>query len=234
MPKLVVPKSLPEGVPLEAMNAVKSLIRDGRQVFGSAGASLTWGIDGSEDGVVGAGIEGERMTARIFRDWIANHPTVMLVHSVGWPGSNGDTDHIVIIGRTVYLVDSKRWKSKRKYSVTASGSIKRGTVDFPEGKVKMVSALNAWRGVLKSGITVRGVVCISQDEVFVPRNKEWYSAPYRLVTAEELTKFFDEAIEKMHVDEVDIVDLGLLSSIIVRAIKPRDRRRELINVDRIN
>lgn len=231
MPKLFVPPEPPPGVTPASMEAVHKLLLQNRQIFGSAGASLTWGIDGTEDGDVNAGVEGERKTAKILRAWVSKYPSVMVVHSVGWPGSSGDTDHILIVGRHVYLIDSKRWKSKRKYSVTASGSIKRGTVDFPEGKVKMVPALNAWRGVLPKNAVVRGVVCIAQDEVFASRTKEWYRAPYRLVTAEELTTFFDEEIAKMKPGHREIVDLGLLTTIVTRAIKPRDRRKEIIRVE---
>lgn len=230
MPKLIVPGAPPPGVTLEAMNAVKELVKTGRQIFGAPAASLTWGIEGSEGGDVSAGIEGEKMTAKILRDWIKTHPSAMVVHSVGWPGSSGDTDHLLIVGNQIYLIDSKRWKSKRKYSVTPNGAIKRGTVDFPEGKVKMIPALSAWREVLGKGVKVSGIVCIAQDEIFVQRDRNWYSAPFRLVTAETLTTDLDEAIAKLPPDKVDVVHLGILSSIVTRAIKPRDRRKELINV----
>lgn len=230
MPKLIIPQNLPKNVTPEAFDIIKSLVFGGRQIFGVAAASLTWGIEGSEAGDVTAGIEGEKMTSKILRDWITQHPTAMLVNSVKWPGSEGDSDHVLLIGNTVYIIDSKRWKSKRKYSVTSKGTIKRGTVDFPEGNVKMIPALKAWSGLFPSGVRIKGIVCIAQSEIFVQRNKEWYQAPYRLVTAEELTSFLDEEINKMKPDIVDSLNLGILAILIRDAIKPRDRRKELINV----
>lgn len=233
MVKVHVPSKPPAGVPQGALDTVVRLLNDGRRTFGSAGASLTWGIEGSEASDVTAGIEGERMTARILSEWMPNHSAAVVVHSVGWPGSKGDTDHILIIGNHVILIDSKRWMSKRKYSVTASGSIKRGTVDFPEGKVKIMPAINSWREVLGGKIKVSGIVCIAQDEVYVPYDRDWHKAPYRLVTAESLPGFLDErvaAIEKSSPGSTQVIGAGLVSLIVTRAIKPRDRRKELINV----
>lgn len=233
MPRLIVPPEPPQGIPVSTMNTLKELVKSGRQIFGSPGASLTWGIDGTEDGDVNAGVEGERMTARILAEWITTQPCAMIVHSVRWPGSDADSDHVLVVGDRVIIIDSKRWKSKRKYSVTASGTIKRGTVDFPEGKVKMIPALQAWRQVLPQRAKVSGVVCVAQDEVFVPYDNHWYKAPYRLVTAENLTKHLDEFIAKSPNELVGHVHLGILATVVSRAIKPRDRRAELINVSGI-
>lgn len=230
MPRLIVPNAPPNEIPMSTMETIKGLVKSGRQVFGSPAASLTWGIDGSEDGDVSAGVEGEKMTAKLLLPWLPSQPSAMLVHSVRWPGSNGDSDHMLIIGNNVILIDSKRWKSKRKYSVSPNGSIKRGTVDFPEGKVKMIPALQAWRNILPKGTKISGIICIAQDEVFVPYDANWYKAPYRLVTGEQLTTFLDEFISKIPQNESDMVNLGLLTNIVTRSIKPRDRRAELINV----
>lgn len=231
MPKLLMPQDPPPGVGLEAFYVLRELVMAGRQVFGVPGASLTWGIEGSDAGDVSAGIEGEKKTAAVLRDWITQHPTAMLVHSAAWPGSTGDTDHILILGHHVWLIDSKRWKAGRKYSVTPTGTIKRGTVDFPEGKVKIVPAMRAWREVFGKGIKLAGVVCIAQDKVFVPYDKNWHSAPYRLVTVESLTTFFDEAFAKISDDHKDVVHIGVLSTVVARAMKPRDPRAGLINAD---
>lgn len=235
MPKLVVPPGPIDGVSVGALNTIKELIKSGRQVFGSPGASLTWGIEGSDEGDVSAGLEGEKMTSKLLRAWAQEKcPTAIVVHSAGWPGSQGDTDHMLIVGNHVLLIDSKRWKTKRKYSFSDKGTIKRGTVEFPEGNVKMMPALSAWRRVLGGKVKVSGIVCIAQDEVFVPYDKNWHKSPFKLVTAESLPSYLDEFVSKLDADERNTVNLGLVSSIIVRAIKPRDRRRELINVKGMN
>lgn len=227
MANIILPQSLPPDVNSSVLNVMKKHLESGRQAYGSAAASLTWGIDGTEDGDVNAGVDGERMTARILREWLPTQPNAIVIHSVALPGSKGDTDHILVVGGVVLLIDSKRWKSKRKYSVMPDGSIKRGTVNFDAGKVKMAPFLKIWRGALP-GYKIAGVVCIAQDEVFVPYDNNWYKAPYRLVAAENLTTFLDEFISKIG-DNANHVNLGLVSSIVVKAIKPYDRRKNLIN-----
>lgn len=230
MPRLITPAKLPQGVPSSALEATKRLIKEGRQVFGVPAASLTWGIEGKVSTDVGAGIEGEKKTALILGEWVKKHPTALVFHSVLWPGVEGDTDHIVIIGKQFILIDSKRWKSKRTYSVTAKGEIMRGKVPFPEGKVKMGGALRSWRDVVGARTRVSGLVCVAQDEVFVPYDQNWKKAPYRLVTAEKLDEFLDNFVEKNAPGEkADFVDLGIVMEVIFRLVKPRDRRSELIN-----
>ena len=160
-------------------------------MFGTPGASLTWGIDGANKGDVGAGLQGELATGKILNPY-AERRGVTVFHSVRWPGNtDGDTDHILLSGTNVIIIDSKRWMSKRKYSVTAKGAIMRGTVRFPEGKVKMLPALASWRQVLPRGTRVTGVVCVASKEVFVPYDEHWRAAPFKLVTLEKLTDFLD-------------------------------------------
>lgn len=204
------------------------------RTFGSPGASLTWGIGGQKGGVVAAGLEGEKMTAKILDAFVQNPNTrnMRVFHSIQWPGSNGDTDHIVVMGNLVLLVDSKRWKSKRKYSVTPRGAILRGTVNFPEGKVKMVPALASWKKVLPKEAKVYGIVCVAQKEVFVPQDKNWYKAPFRLVTAEKLIPHIVETIKREQTKNPGIVEgynKNILATIGSNMVKPRNRLEELLN-----
>lgn len=208
--------------------------------FGSPGASLSWGIEGKRGGVVSVGLEGEKMTAKIL-DQFALNPNVKhmrVFHSTQWPGSkNSDTDHILVMGKLVILIDSKRWKSKRKYSLTPKGQVLRGTVRFPEGKVKMIPAMNSWRKILPEGAKVLGVVAIAQTEVFVPYDRNWYKAPYRLVTAENLVKYIIDTInreQKKNPDLVKKMDPDIISVIGSHLVKPRNRQAELLNLSALD
>lgn len=205
-----------------------------QRTFGSPGASLTWGIGGQKGGVVSAGLEGEKMTAKILDNFVLNPNTrnMRVFHSIQWPGSNGDTDHIVVMGNLVLLIDSKRWKAKRKYSVTPKGAILRGTVNFPEGKVKMVPALSSWKKVLPHEAKVYGIVCVAQKEVFVPQDKNWYKAPFRLVVAENLIAHIVDTIKREQKKQPGIVEgynTNILTTIGANLVKPRNRLEELIN-----
>lgn len=207
--------------------------------FGSPGASLTWGIEGKRGGVVSAGLEGEKMTAKILDKFVENPYTrhMRIFHSAQWPGSNGDTDHILVMGKLVLLIDSKRWKSKRKYSVTPQGAIMRGTVRFPEGKVKMIPAMNSWRKILPKGTKVMGVVVVAQTEVFVPYDQNWYKAPFRLVTAENLVKYIVDTVKREQKKNPELIQ-GFQPDIIQiigsQLVKPRNRQAELVNLDALD
>ncbi|MBC9705816.1 MAG: NERD domain-containing protein [Enterococcus sp.] len=209
----------------------KRILKSGEQVFGTPGASLTWGIEGSDGGQVTAGGEGEKQVAKELDKIVAKYPNAKVFHSVEWPGSVGDTDHMLVIGNTVLIIDAKRWKAKRKYSVTPKGEILRGTVPFPEGKVKMMPAMKAWRTELGKKARVLGMVCIAQEEVFVPYDQNWAKAPYRLVTAERFEEFMDKFIAKQKPENLNANNDEILLTIATRVIKARNRRRELINLD---
>lgn len=163
-------------------------------VYGTPAASLTWGIEGTEEKFILSGIKGEKKTAQVLDSFVADHDGVKVFHSVRWPGSKGDTDHVVLAGDTVIIIDSKRWKKKRTYSVTAHGNIMRGTVRFDAGKIKMLPALEAWRGVLPNECKVIGLVCVAQDAVWVTYNDNWKKAPFKLVTVAELPNLLDRIL----------------------------------------
>lgn len=233
--KLAIPPQLPTGVTQRAFDTVLRLVKNGQQVFGTPSSSLTWGIGDEKIGdEVKAGIEGEKMTAGVLEDWIKSYPNVLLFNSVRWPGVEGDSDHMLLVGRQIVIIDSKRWKSKRKYSVMPNGSIKRGTVPFPEGNVKMLPAMKSWAKIFQKGIRIHGIVCVAQDEVFVPYDENWKRAPFKLVTIEQLPSFLDGFIKRQSERDKMLVDAGLAASLAIRLIKPRDRRSELINVKGIN
>lgn len=213
---------------------IKRLLMDGEQIFGSPGAALTWGIDGVTGGVVAAGGEGEKQVAKTLADFAAKTPKARIFHSVQWPGSEGDTDHMLVLGNCVFIIDAKRWKASRKYSVTPKGEILRGTVPFPEGKVKMLFAMKAWRKILPAGTKVFGVVCIAQEKVFVPYDQNWQKAPFKLVTDEKLDEFLTKIIARQKPDMVEKMNPRLLAEIARLVIRPRDRRSEIINMVAMN
>lgn len=208
---------------------VKNLIQSGQKVFGSPAASLTWGIDGDRlKGSIRPGIEGEKMTAKILDDYANTHPGVFVFHSLSWPESNGDTDHILVYKDLIIVIDSKRWKTKRSYAVTERGAIKRGKQVFPQGKVKIGYALKAWRKKIPKDVKVFGLVCIAQQKVFVTRDKFWYKAPYRLVEAEKLVEQLDYMIEN-HKSVTGTVSGAMLVYFGKLLVKPRNIIDELLN-----
>ena len=199
-----------------------------KKVFGVPGASLSWGINGvRHSDVMLAGKEGENATAKILNELAEKTPNFYVFHSLRWPESNGDTDHIVVYKDLAIVIDSKRWKGSRKYSITPKGAILRGTVPFPEGRVKIGGALQVWRKKL-AGTTVKGIVAIAQEKVFVVRDRNWYKAPFRLVEEEKLVTELLETIQKHQVKSGYKGNIHLLKSLAGFLVKPRDPRAGLI------
>ena len=238
---LYMPLNLPErpAKPVEAQKReylytdpeIKRRLMAGEQIFGTPGAALTWGIEGMTGGVVAAGGEGEKQVAKTLADYASKTPKARIFHSVQWPGAgDGDTDHMLVLGNCVFIIDAKRWKGSRKYSVTPKGEVLRGTVAFPEGKVKMLFAMQAWKKVLPPGVKVFGVVCIAQEKVFVPYDQNWQKAPFKLVTDEKLEEFLTKIAARQKPEMVEKMNPRLLTEIARLVIKPRNRRAEVINL----
>ena len=210
--------------------SVKGALLSGERTFGTPAASLSWGIDGSVGDEVKAGMEGEKMVAKTLAELAEKYPRAYIFHSVEWPGSVGDTDHMVVMGDTLFIIDAKRWKSSRKYSVTDKGEVMRGTVRFDEGKVKMIPAMKTWRGHLPKGVRIMGVVCVAQEKVFVPYDENWKKSPYKLVTNEKLIEFMDHLIKKRELADRK-PDPKVLAVIMKGVVEERNRTSEIINLN---
>lgn len=212
-----------------SMEEFKEDLKAGKKTFGVPAASLSWGIDGS---MVKAsllpGSEGERQTAKMLDRIAAKTPGMFVFHSLSWPESNGDTDHIVVWKDMIIVIDTKRWKSSRKYSVTAKGGILRGTVAFSEGRVKIGYALQAWRKRLPNKPRVYGIVCIAQEKVWVARDKNWGKAPFRLIEIEKLEQQLEYML-KNHKAKIDRTQVTTLSYLAKLLVKPRNVLEEIIN-----
>lgn len=210
-----------------------AMFKEGTRSFGIPGASLSWGIDGVQSGQTKAGTEGEKQVAKFLENISTKYKNSVAFHSIEWPGSNGDTDHMLLFGNLCFIIDAKRWKSKRKYSVTPKGQILRGTVPFTEGKVKMLPAMSMWRKVLPPDIKVVGVICIAQTEVYVPYDKNWWSAPFKLVTIENLEKFLDDTISYYVKKDPSLLKFNSQAFIEIsgRVLQDRDLRAKTINLD---
>lgn len=220
-------KSLTKPKPLYTKETFQQDFNKGNKVFGIAGASLTWGINGVKGASSMIGINGENETAELLKQLTEEINGIYIFNSIMWPNSKGDTDHVLVYKNRVIIIDSKRWKSVRKYAISASGFVLRGTVPFPEGKVKMLHALNKWRAALPN-FKISGIVCIAQEKVFVTRDRNWYRAPYRLVEKEKLKEFIlSELNPEKHSQEPD--NYALLAYLASLVVKPRNLRSEIIN-----
>lgn len=231
----------------EQVNIVERMLKSGRRYFGSSGASLTHQISnpayeekGIDAGLAKAGLEGEHKTSRLIIEWMEDKPNVVLVDSVHLKSygaetfneetgtmDGGDTDHVLIIGNFVVVIDSKNWKGKKRYSINESGEVIRGKTTFPGGKINTVAASKLWSEALKTfRPTISSIVNISTDKVEVTRDRNWWKQPYRLVTLEILKDFLDDVWAKLPENTKDHVNVNLVAAIASNALKPYDVFKE--------
>lgn len=229
------------------VDIVERMLEDGRRYFGSSGASLTHQISnpayedkGIDSGLAKAGLEGEHKTSTLILEWMKDKPNVVLVDSVhlktyGAETFNeetgtmdgGDTDHVLIIGNYVIVIDSKNWKGKRRYAINDKGEVTRGNNTFAGGKINTVSASKLWSEALKPfRPTISSIVNITSDKVEVTRDRNWWKQPYRLVTLEILGDFLDNVWEKLAESSKGTVNVNLIASIASNALKPYDVFKE--------
>lgn len=237
--------------PYENVNGIKNIVvsqkfaemlKKGRRYFGSAGASLTAHVNDPEYNsefkkqVVQTGLSGERSTSEILRKWIAKIPNAVLIDSAHIKGmgketidedsgtiDGGDTDHILIIGNNVILIDTKRWKSGWWYAFDDKGKIIRGKKSFAGGRnVHAKQAKFLWKKYLHNSAKVSSIVVINAKNVHVKRNANWKKQSFRLTVIQDLIKDLEYRYEKFDDYDKTHINSTLVSQIAVCCVKPYD------------
>lgn len=249
---VIPPKGNIGGVKAPVAQKIFEMLKKGRRYFGSAGSSLTHLAsnpdyelpEGFDRGSARIGLEGERETSAFLRKWIQDKPNAVLIDSVhirGWGQEEideetgmiegGDTDHILIIGSEVLLIDTKRWKKKSNYQVADDGSVLRANKAFPGGGVRAIAAMHMWLDYLDSDAKVTTFICINSPEINVFRNRNWYIQPYRLVEIERFAELLDAKYEKITEEDRTTINSTLISQIAVGAVKPYDEYQRVFSMD---
>lgn len=229
------------------LTVIERILKKGKRTFGSSGASLTHQISnpkyreaGIDSKLASIGLSGEHSTTKKLKKWIEDKPNAILVDSVHVKGAGkeeldeetgvlegGDTDHLVIIGDFVLLIDSKNWKGKRKYGINKAGEVTRSNKPFPGGKVHATQALYLWRKFLKPySPSFSSLITITSEKVFVVRDVNWWKQPFKVVTEEELIEFLDKIYDKIPAENKEFINVNLVSDIVINAIKPYDPVKE--------
>lgn len=238
-----------EGVKRQVAEKVYQALKEGRRYFGSSGASLShqafnpeYAEKGLDATLAKVGLEGERDTTAVLKQWMRDKPEVVLVDSVhirGWGKEEvdeetgipegGDTDHLLFIGTEVILIDTKRWKRKSRYGVDEDGSVIRGGKNFPGSRVKINEATRMWLKFLHNNpapgqrLKISPIVCINNEEVSVFRNLHWFkAAPYRLVEIDRLVEYLDDKYETISDYDKTHINSTLIAQTVVNAVKPFD------------
>ncbi|RJQ82313.1 J domain-containing protein [Pseudonocardiaceae bacterium YIM PH 21723] len=135
--------------------------------FEFAGEKVFGGLSEQSD-------KGEWITAGLLEDCFTRIPAVRVFHGLSWPGSIfTDTDHAVLCGNRLVLVESKMWLPG-DYDLDESGELWRNGHPFRGGTTRLFDAVSRFRAALPE-LTVSGVVLIYPNragEVTVAQDAE--------------------------------------------------------------
>ena len=142
-----------------------------------------------------------------------------------------DVDHAVLIGNEVVLIDTKRWKKKKTYSVSDNGSALMTNKPFPGAHVYMSDYIQQWLNYLDEDACVTGIVCINQEEVSVIRNRNWYVNNYRLVELDRFEELLNDKWKLIEDYDKTHINSTLVSQMLVRCIKPFDQYSKVFDMN---
>lgn len=216
----------PEEKHISALKFKKALLQ-GKRHFGKSGASLTHLSapsmrdklpEGWKREVVDIAMEAETRTTKTLLEWIQDKPSAILIDSCHIPSADdvvdpetglvegGDTDHILVIGNMVFVIDTKAWKSTAMYSLDENSHVLRSGKNFAGGHVHIGQSLHLWLDYLKDIFTddeldtfsIMGFIYIDNNcnysaekakekdyirgggwSTFVVRNQYWFKTGYQ-------------------------------------------------------
>ena len=197
-------------------------------------------------GAAKAGLDGEVRTSIMIQEWMRDKPGCVLIDSVhlrkkgekgSWENSDDvewgestledegyedkpDTDHMLIVGNMVIIIDSKNWKNKKTYSINDSYKVLRSNRGFPGGDIHIAQAQHLWTEYLLSGTQFSAIVHITQEEITIPKLQTWWQAPFKLVGSTEFKEQLDVVYNKLSVFQKNTINSSLVSQVVVCAVKP--------------
>lgn len=192
---------------------------------------------------VQAGISGEISTSNVLRKWILDKPNMILVDSVHLKldeqeeefdeeeskvNNLGDTDHLLICGDTIIIIDSKNWKEKASYMINDDGVILRSKNTFPGNSPKINQSKYLWQKFYEEknlDVRTEAFVCISNPTSFITRNLNWWKAGWKLVNHETLVYFLDK-LYREDLSDVDYVNVGIVANAISGLQRPYNKFKE--------
>ena len=246
---------------------IQHILEKGRRHFGRPGASLTQLDDpqfkgklpeGWKHEVVDIALGGEEETSSMIKSWMKDKPNAVLFDSVHIKGSGkeevdpetglieeGDTDHILLVGNHILVIDSKKWKGGKdeehavNYIQNDKGEVQRFGKTFPGGKVHIGAALKMWFRYLQTNNdeskVLMGMIHIVNDYTKVLRYKNWYEVRNKkywyLCEKSRFIELLDEWYDKQVSEpEKHFISSDLAAQIAVCCCRPYDRRAHLINM----
>lgn len=251
---------------LKQAEIIETALKEGKRHFGVSAASLTW-MNGPrmkknlpedwDPKVLETALEGERRTTDFLLDWMKDKPACVLVDSVHIPGhgeekidedtgllEGGDTDHVLLIGSHVVIIDTKAWKKKARYNVKDDHTVLRNGKEFPGGHVRINAAIHMWFDYVDDDeAEMTGAIFIDNGDeknkktgewtTSVFRNGPWWSNLWFLIEPSRMKEWLDERYEEWagwddesktaeNIEEVSFINTSMVTQIAVTCVKPFD------------
>jgi hypothetical protein len=130
-----------------------------------------WGVAGGHIGsnkafgdMARVGAEGERVFGVALAKLSKEIPHMRVFHGLCFtPGKPGaDIDHIVLIGRNVFILDSKNW-AQGSYTWSRSGTVLRDGAEFKGGDVHMAAATEMWKKYLPRNVKITSCLVLTRS-----------------------------------------------------------------------
>lgn len=252
--KVIPPSDHIEGVKPHVAQVFEKMLNKGRRYFGSSAAGMTQQVN-DESFVEEKSIkkekaseylEAEREISKIIKKWLKNKPNAVLIDSVSVPDfdedyktnsesgiidRDGNTDHIIIIGSEVILLDTKLWDKKKAYSVGDNGESLRTNKEFYGSEVLMKDSLELWLDYLSEDAFLTGIVVVNNEECSVLRNRNWYTQIYRLVEIDRFIELLNEKWETIEEEDKYNINTDLVAQVAVKCIKPVDPYEKVFDMN---
>lgn len=253
-----------KNVSLRQTKKIDGIMKKGMRHFGSPGATLTYMKDpdrkdalpeGWKPEVLDIALKGEQDTTKFILNWMKDKPGVVLIDSMHIPGAGketvdeetgliegGDTDHILVIGNNVIVIDSKAWKKKARYTVEDNHTVLRNGKQFPGGNVKINDAIYMWFDYIDcDDCTLFGAIFIDNGDEPDPKTKEWSTSVFRdnkwwknlwfLVEKSRMGSWLDERYRKIagydantgeytNLEAVKTIDPNIIAQIVHTCTEP--------------
>lgn len=156
-----------------------------RFVYGSPGG-VGSSVSNFSKEAVAAGVAGEESTAYLLETFLRGMPGVTIFHGLQFPGSErADVDHAVVIGRKVFLIDSKQFKSgEYQWYMHATHGERIGTSSQDGHKNHMDAAAKGYRTILGPDANITTLLIIHGKDMKIGP-KRFSSAGVGAYTAHE-------------------------------------------------
>jgi len=247
------PNSSIEGVNSKVAQGIYSMLKDkGRRRFGVSGSymmhqsgSEEYKIKGVKRTIAKEFLQAENDLSKFLLGWVKDKPNAVLIESARVPGAENsepsevdeekgiidgiDTDHIVIIGDEVILIDTTAWPKKKTYTIGDEGEVLMTKKTFAFSDVPMKKNIYQWYHYLDESASLIGIVCINSPETTVIRNKNWYLQDFRVVEFGRFEELLNKKYDEIDDDDRNKINSTLVAQCVVRCIKPYDERTKVIN-----